>query len=468
MKYQRCYGGVRLLGDGPSMVNIARLDHNARPMIHAMMKVGMRVDPAHFRMMHGILSADMEEITEDVHGMTGRYVNLDSGDQVADLLFKRLGLKQVRPKFTPSGDRESVEYEVLSAIQHEHPVVGKILLFKEYSKLKGTYVENLLKMARKVGPGHYRIYPNLGDTRIPSGRLNCKEPNLLAMPNKSKRGKQMCEGFICEDGWVYVSVDESQIEVRIAAHRSGDETLIQCYEDKQDVYSDFATTAFKLADKRYRDEKGWHYPGIDKDKHRFPAKTCFLASIYEVTGKGLLEQMPSVCKTCHKQSKDHTPDCPSFESTWNEDNCDKLIQDFGLKYHGLIRGRIQDHRRMRKYGYSWDDWGRLLHTIAVKSVHPWVASAGLREGGNLPVQGTAQGTVKLTMAEVFDTMEGAGLSEVVIPQLQVHDELLFACREDFAAEWIEYVSSVFRNCVQLRVPIEASGAYAPTWGSLQK
>lgn len=468
MKYQRCYGGVRLLGDGPSLINVARLDHNARPMIHKMMQVGMMVDPSHFEMMRGILKADMEEITEEVHQMTGRYVNLDSGDQVAHLLFKVLGLKQVRPKFTPSGDRESVEYEVLSAIQHEHPVVGKILLFKEYSKLKGTYVENLLKMAVRVGPGNCRIYPNLGDTRIPSGRLNCKEPNLLAMPNKSDRGKQMCEGFICEDGWVYVSVDESQIEVRIAAHRSEDETLIQCYHDKQDVYSDFATNAFRLPDKRYRDEKGWHYPGIHRDNHRFPSKTCFLASLYEVTEKGLLEQMPAVCSTCGKESKHHTQDCPKFESTWNEDNCLDLINAWGMKYPGVIKMRMQDHRRAKKYGYIWDDWGRLLHTTAVKSVHSWVVSSAFREAGNLPVQGTAQGTVKLTMAEVHDTMEGAKLWDHVLPQLQVHDELLFVCREEFAKEWIEYVSSVFRNCVQLRVPIEASGAYAPTWGSLQK
>lgn len=468
MKYQRCYGGVRLLGDGPSLQNVARLDHNARPLIHKMMKVGMRVNPDHFRMMLGILSADMEEITEDVHVITGRYVNLDSGDQVAHLLFKVLGLKQVRPKFTKSGDRESVEWEVLSAIQHEHPVVGKILLFKEYSKLKGTYVENLLKMAVKVGPGHYRIYPNLGDTRIPSGRLNCKEPNLLAMPNKSKRGKQMCEGFICEDGWVYVSIDENQIEVRVAAHRSGDETLINAYHDKQDIYSDFAITAFKLPDLRYKDEKGWHYPGVHKENHRFPSKTCFLASVYEVTEKGLLEQMPSVCSNCDRESKDHTPDCEEFVSTWNEDNCLGLINAWGMKYRGVVQMRIQDHRRLQKFGYIWDDWGRLLHVVAVKSVHGWVRQAALREAGNLPVQGTAQGTVKLTMAEVHDTMEGAGLDDHVLPQLQVHDELLFTCREEFAEEWIGYVSGVFRDCVQLQVPIEASGAYAPTWGSLQK
>lgn len=457
------------------MTNVQRLDHNARPyMLHCMAR-GMKVDLDHFHRMEKVLSDDMDRITEEVATMTGVRVNLDSGDQVADLLFKKLELKQARPKMTTSGDRESVENEVLVAIQHDHEVVPKMLEFKELSKLRGTYVAPMPKLARRVGHDNWRMFPKLGDTRVPSGRLNCKEPNLLAMPNRTARGREVCEGFITDEGWVYLSVDESQIEPRVVAHRSDDTALKNIYFNQEDIYSDFAIAAFKIDDKRYHDESGWHYPGVDKKRHRFPAKTCTLASIYDVTGKGLLEQMPIVCKHCywtsgdvdeHKQPRKHT--CPKFESLWHEDNCTGLINAFYNRYPGIITMRRRDHARARKYGYVWDDWGRILHTTGVRSVLEWVVSATLRELGNFPIQSSAQGTVKLAMAEVHDTMAGTGLFDVCHPVLQIHDELLFEVREDEAEGMADFVCGVFEKCVELRVPIKAGWATSVNWGKLQK
>lgn len=172
MTFQRCYGGVRFLdGAGPSQVNVRRLDHGARPMFLDMMKRGMRVDLDHFHAMLKVLTDDMDRLTEEVATIAGRRINLDSGDQVSAFLFKDLGLRQARPKMTKSGDRESVENEVLVAIQHEHPVVSKLLEFKELSKLRGTYVEPMPRLAQRVGHGHWRMFPRLGDTRVPSNRL---------------------------------------------------------------------------------------------------------------------------------------------------------------------------------------------------------------------------------------------------------------------------------------------------------
>lgn len=468
MKHQRLYNGVRLLGDGPCLANVARLDHGARPMIHAMMTRGMQVDLSHFAAMEKVLIEDMDRLTEEVRTMTGVYCNLDSGDQVSTLLFKTMGLKQARPKLTKSGDRESVENEVLVAIQHEHPVVGKILEFKELSKLKGTYVTPMPGLARRAEDGTWRMYPKLGDTRVPSGRLNCKEPNLLAMPNRTQRGRDVCQGFITDDDWVFVSVDESQIEPRVVAHRSQDRALMDVYFNQEDLYSDFAVASFKLPDERYQDADGWHYPGVDKKRHRFPSKTCILAAIYDVTNVGLLEQMPTVCKTCGKESRDHEERCTRFVSQWNENNCQDILNAFYLRYPAILQMRRQDHKRARQFGYLWDEWGRILHVTAVRSVLEWVVSAALREAGNFPIQSTAQGTVKLTMAQVHDDWEEGGYEEVVHPLLQIHDELLFECRRDVAEEWAAHVGYRFENCVQLDVPITASSAQALTWGALAK
>lgn len=467
MKHQRLYNGVRLLGEGPCLENVARIDHGAIPMIAHMAARGLQVDLSHFAKMEKILIDDMDRITQEVEEMTGVYCNLDSGDQVSELLFKTLGLKQLRPKMTKSGERESVEDEVLVAIQHDHPVVPKILIFKELSKLKGTYVSPMPGLARRTGFGHYRMFPNFNTTRVPSGRLSCKQPNLLAMPNRTERGRQICEGFITDDKWVFVSVDESQIEPRVVAHRSGDTALSNVYFNQEDIYSDFAISAFKLKDERYQDTDGWHYPGVHKKLHRFPSKTCILAAIYDVTNIGLLEQMPIVCSTCGKEASDHESSC-QFQPLWNEHKCQDILNAFYVRYPGILHMRKRDHQRARKFGYVWDDWGRLLHVTAVRSVLEWVVSAALRETGNFPIQSTAQGTVKLTMAAVYDDMVEMSLFDVAHPLLQIHDEILFEARADFADDLAAHVSSRFETCVELDVPIRASSAKALTWGAMPK
>lgn len=464
----RLYNGVRLIRTGPCLPNVERLDLGARPMIAHMMQRGLQVDLSHFAKMDVELTQDMERITEEVQQLTGVYTNLGSGDQVSHLLFKRLGLKQARPKMTRSGDRESVENEVLVAVQHDHPVVPKCLEYKEVEKLRGTYVRPMPKLAKRTKFGVWRMFPKLGDTRVPSGRLNCKEPNLLAMPSRTDRGREIRKGFITDTGWVYLSVDESQIEVRVAADNSEDKNLMHIYETGMDIYSDFAISAFKLKDNRYLDlqTQTWKFPSVDKMEHRYPAKTCILASIYDVTAKGLLEQMPVICATCHLPATLHT--CSKFVSLWNENNCQDLINAFYLRYPGLLMDRKRTHARARKHGYVWDMWGRLLHVQAVRSIHPWVVSAALREAGNLPYQGGAQGTIKLTMAAVQDDLEQGHLLDICQPLLQIHDELLFEVQEDMAEEIAAYVKWRFETCVELRVPIKAGASTAPTWGSIAK
>lgn len=468
----RLYNGVRLIESGyPSVRNVEKIDLGALPMIAEMQKNGLRVDLDHFAKMGIELQRDMENITEQVRKSTGYYVNINSGDQVAEMLFKKMGLKQSKAKMTRGGankaSRESVEDEVLTAIQHEHPCIPMMLKFKEYSKLKGTYVDPMPKLAVKVGFLNWRMFPNLGYTRIPSGRLNCKEPNLLAMPTRTERGRDIRRGFPAEPGWKIVSIDESQIEPRLATHRSQDPNLLRVYQNGEDVYSDFAMAAFRIKDRRYRDDKGvWKYPGVDKMAHRRPAKTCVLASIYSVTARGLQEQMPVICQTCSKDATEHT--CDKFVSYWTEERCEQLIAAFYQQYEGLLGMQQADHRWAMKHGYICDMVGRMLHVAAVRSVHDWVVSGALREVTNFPMQSGAQATIKLTMAAVMDDLEAANMLDVCKPLLQVHDELLFEVRDDVVQELSQLVVYRFETCVKLTVDVEAGCAVADTWGDLPK
>lgn len=469
----KLYGGVEFPSLSPNLRNLDILDHGCIPMVTTMMSRGLQVDLDHFARMEKTLTQDMDELTEEVYTLTGSRVNLGSGDQVSHLLHKKLGIKQPKIKMTPSGDRESVDYEALVSIQHEHEVVPKILDYKELDKLRGTYVVPMPKLARRVRHGVWRMFPNLGQTRVPSGRFNCKEPNLLAFPTRTRRGRQIREGFITDPGWCYLSVDFSQFEPRAAAHYSGDENLSAVFWNEEDLYSDFAIAAFDLPDLRFQDETGWHYPGVDKDEHRFPAKTCTLASIYDVTALGLQEQMPVICANCRKPASSDKEgvalhDCGTFVPLWNEERCQEIINSFYIRYPGLMRDRKRHHGRARQWAMLWDDFGRLHHVTAVRSVHPWVVSSALRESGNFPYQALNSGALKLSMAEAYDVLEDAGvMGDTFWPLLPIHDEIVGEVRIDMAEEVAETLKYIFEHCIPLRVPVKAefkTGANVLTWG----
>ncbi len=490
------YNGIHLC-DSPDLDNVERLDIGYMPIMHHMMTTGLQIDPTHFEKMDKILTQDMEEKTEIVREITGYYCNLSSPQQVSELLFKQLKLKQARLKLT-STDMESTAWEVLVAIQHDHEAIPHIIEYKEIEKLRGTYVRPIPKLAVKRGRKSY-LLPNLAQTRVPSGRNNCKEPNLLAMPNRTERGREVCEGFICDDGYVYLSVDVSQLEPRTSAHLSQDPALLRIYRNNEDIYSDYATAAFKLDDQRYKCngyrtwtdkydalgsfsrsvecenpehlEPTWHYPTVHKKDHRFPAKTCILAWFYEVSASGLLEQMPVICANCHVETTKHKKqDCPKgYKALWTEDLCQELINAADDTYGEVIKTRLKFHKEARRYAKVSDMWGRILHVDAVRSTHSWVVRAALREAANFKIQGGGRGLVKLGETHIFDDMTNMMmLGDVADPVLDIHDELLTHCREDVADELGQYQISIFENVVPLSVPIKAGMAKAQTWGKIGK
>lgn len=446
---QRVHGGVRLI-DGPSVANVKRLDSNALPWIEAATSIGIQVDVDHFHNLAHTFSLEMEEITENVRTQTGQYCNLGSPQQVSELLFKKLRLKQARKKLTTSGDRESSDSEVLDLIKHEHPVIPLILSHRECGKLKGTYCEPIIRYARKCSDNTFRLFQNFKHTRVPTGRYSMSEPNLLAIPARSERGRKIRNGFITKPGWKIVAVDMSQIEPRVAAHRCNSRQLIEIYENEADLYSEFALEAFKLDKTKYKNENGkWVYPAVHPDNHRFPSKTCVLASLYDVSAPGLLSQMP-------------------INKGWNEIKCQDLLNSFYLKFPEILQTRKIDHNRAKQHLMVWDMWGRILHTPGVKSALPYVVSESLRSLGNHPYQSGAAGILKLTMASTHALWEGCGLQEVIHPLLPVHDELIFETREDLASEWIATISREFEESVKLRVSIKCSGSSADNWGLLSK
>jgi DNA polymerase-1 len=173
------------------------------------------------------------------------------------------------------------------------------------------------------------------------------------------------------------------------------------------------------------------------------------------------------CEGCkHPQAKHK---CFRFSSLWTEPKCQGLITAFYNRYRGLGKMQIADDTYVRRYALQHDMFGRILQVQAARSVLNWVVAKALREAGNFPLQSLAQGVIKLAMAPVSDQLDASpALAEIAYPLLQVHDELVYECREDVADDLIEMNKYYMENAVELLVPVKASGGKADSWGNLPK
>jgi DNA polymerase-1 len=176
--------------------------------------------------------------------------------------------------------------------------------------------------------------------------------------------------------------------------------------------------------------------------------------------------MPIVCANCGLEATKHT--CKNFNSFWTEDKCQVLIEAFYVKYYGIMEDRRKIHAIARKYGYIWDMWGRIMQTAGALCYLPYIVAEVLRGAANFPYQAGAQSTIKLVMAQAHDEFTKSKMYAICKPVLQIHDELLFLVKRQFAREIGEYLVSLFENCCELRVPIKAGMAIADTWGALVK
>ncbi len=457
----KLYRGVRFL-DGPFNTNewvrrigpenVRLLDSIALPMIMEMQRSGLAVD-VDFLVSYGdILTQEWEKIVEDIHDCTGYYVNPDSGDQVADLLFRKVKINVGRdPKKTKSGSREQVDDKALEEWSTLHPCIVMIQDARECTKLKSTYCDAIVESAVKIDDARI-VFPRYKLTRVPSGRLACEDPNLMAIPVRSERGRMIRNAFIPRKaGHVLGTVDMSQIEMRAIAHDAKCVNMLKIFNTGIDFYWGTAELMYKMPIAAMIAAKGGD-KNAAKDYYRFNAKTASLGIGYDITPEGLLDQFYK-----------------SRAFDWTLQAVTKLMADWYGSYPEVLSRRIEHHRRAKRYGYVWDSFGRIRYASGVRSLHPWVVSQVLRGVGNHPGQAMAQGGMKLTMAEVED-IRVEQFSTCIMPLLQVHDELVFEAESEQAwADFYPVIQMVMANCMPMLCPIDSSEAHSSdNWGDLEK
>ncbi|MCQ2340886.1 MAG: DNA polymerase I [Paludibacteraceae bacterium] len=391
------------------------------PVLRKMEQAGVRLDVDILHEAEQQLSQELNQIEQDIYAMAGGEFNINSPSQVGDILFDQLHLDP-KAKRSAKG-RYSTSEEVLLAIKDTHPIVSKILEQRELKKLISTYVSTL---PNYINPQTGKIHTTYNQTVTATGRLSSSNPNLQNLPIRSERGQLIRRAVIADPGCVLVSADYSQIELRLLAHMSGDEHLIQAFLQGQDVH---AATAAKI----------FHKPIEEVSKlERRQAKTANFGIIYGISAFGLAQQL----------------DCSRGEAK-------ALIDGYFEAFPKVIAFIEKQKVLAREQGYVETMFGRKRYLPDINSHNSVVRSFAERNAVNAPIQGTAADIIKIAMVNIDHQLQAEGLQAQMI--MQVHDELNFNVAVAQVDRVREIVVEQMQNVVHLSVPLIAECGVGANW-----
>ena len=471
------YAGIRIV-NRPDLQNVMRLDRSVMPMLTEMEQVGIRIDPQHLERLHVQLTSEMEDLADKQAELSGKRINIASGDQLSDLLFVHLKLKQNgREKWTKSKARLAADGDVLKAMVSQHPCIRVILDWKEREKLRSTYT---LSLAAKADENK-RIHTDFSSITAATGRLASSDPNLQNIPTRTELGTEIRNAFIPSHGMSLGSADASQIEMRLNCFDSQCANMMRFFVDKEDFYWGTASLMYRRefpailracdCPKNAKGKQlhvdacptiihapGEHYDGMTYKKwyRDICAKVTALMVGYDASAGGLYDQFLAW-------------GVPG----WTESLCEQAIRDYFGGYPELLKRKRVHDQRAERYGWVWDLGGRVRWRPQIRSLIKRIVAEGLRQAGNMAGQGGAAFVIKLWMAIIWDSMKYWNRMGVRL-LLQIHDELLAegprAALEDFLNEAVELLRNLFYGFEQwFNVPLDGSIGIGDTgvpWGRI--
>ena len=394
----------------PLMPVLARMEHN-----------GVCIDAESLKQTSIELTAQMNAMEKEVHQLAGLEFNVSSPKQVGEVLFDRLHLSD-KAKKTKTGTYATSE-DILLSLKAKHPVVERILEYRGLKKLLSTYIDALPLL---VNPATGHIHTSFNQAVAQTGRLSSSNPNLQNIPVRDALGKEVRKVFIPEPGELFFSADYSQIELRIMAHLSGDENLIEAFLEGHDIH---AATAAKIFHKDIQDVTG--------DERR-RAKTANFGIIYGISAFGLAERLG----------------CSRYEAK-------DLIDGYFATYPKVKAYMDKSIQMARELGYTETAFHRRLSLPDINSRNAVVRGYAERNAINAPIQGTAADIIKIAMIRVDERMRKEGVKSKMI--LQVHDELNFSVPEEEKELMQRLVTEEMQGAAQLAVPLVADSGWGKNW-----
>lgn len=397
------------------------------PVLIGMEQTGVALDLPFFSQMSGELSVRMGDISREIFRAVGYEFNINSTQQLSKVLFETLRLPPPdRNRRTASG-HFSTSADVLDELSGRHPVVDMVLEYRELAKLKSTYVDAL---PLQVNPTSGRVHTSFNQIGSVTGRLSSSEPNLQNIPTRTELGRRVRNGFIADPGWQLLSVDYSQIELRIVAHMANDQAMLAAFRAGQDIHAATAAAIYNTPLNQ-----------VSKDQRR-NAKAINFGLIYGMGAFGL----------------SRTAGLTLAES-------EDFVAAYFRQFPGVKKYLDGVRRLAAAQGYVETLLGRRRYFPNLQGQsNPNLKAREEREAINAPVQGTAADVMKLAMICLPEALRQAGFSARVL--LQVHDELVLEVPDAEANETARLVQKVMSEAYQLSIPMLTEARLGPNWGAL--
>ncbi len=380
---------------------------------------GMYLDLKELEEYGDKLKERLEILTQEIYELTGEEFNINSTKQLGEILFEKLKLPVV--KKTKNG--YSTDVDVLEKLVTEHPVIEKILEYRQLMKLNSTYVEGIKPY---VNPKTHRIHSFFHQTITATGRISSTEPNLQNIPTRFELGKQLRKAFKPAENFIYIDADYSQIELRVLAHISNDEHMVQAFINGEDIHKQAASKVFNIP--------------IDEvtKEQRSNAKAVNFGIVYGISDFGLGEQL----HISRKKAKQY-------------------IEQYLEKYSGIKKFMDNIVESAKENGYVETEFKRRRYIPELKSNNYMMRQFGQRVAMNTPIQGTAADIMKIAMINVLKELKQRKMKSKIV--LQVHDEMMIEAPLEEVDEVKEILKSKMENAVLLKVPLIAEVSEATNW-----
>ena len=391
------------------------------PVLAYMERNGARIDTVALKETSSLFAARLQNIENEIYSLSGEPFNISSPKQVGDILFGKLKIVE-KPKKTKTGQFVTSE-EVLAQLQNRHPIVKKILQYRGLKKLLSTYIDALPSL---VNSRSGKIHTSYNQTVTATGRLSSSNPNLQNIPIRDEDGKEVRKAFVPDEGCLFLSVDYSQIELRIMAHLSGDKNMIEDFRSGHDIH---AATAAKIYKKPIEE--------VTKDERR-KAKVANFGIIYGISVFGLAERM----NVDRREAKE-------------------LIENYFATYKGVNDYIEECKQKAKANGYVETIFHRKRYLPDINSHNAVVRGYAERNAVNAPIQGSAADIIKVAMINIYRRLKEKKLQSTMI--LQVHDELNFNVLPDEREAVERMVVEEMQNAFSMSVPLVADYGWGGNW-----
>ena len=395
------------------------------PILGTMENNGIKLDPAPLKILDREVSAKITKLEKEIHKLAKSKFNINSTKQLKEILFEKLAIPTDNIKKTKTGF--STAEDELIKMRDLHPIISLIQDYRELNKLQTTYLSALPIL---INPKTGRIHTSFNQTVTATGRLSSTDPNLQNIPTRTEEGRKIRAAFVAASGYRLVGFDYSQIELRLAAHMSGDKKMIEAFKKEEDIHT--ATAA----------EINQVKPEAVTKNMRREAKAINFGILYGQGPHGLAQGAG----------------IPYWRAQ-------EFINKYFSVYPGVKKMVASSIKAAQTTGYAITLFGRKRLLPEINSSVPMIRKSAERMAINTPLQGTAADLIKAAMVKVEELIKGHEAEIRLL--LQVHDELIFEIKQDKISTYTTKIKQIMENVLKLRVPIVVEESEGNNWGELK-